>query len=163
MSFGRLFARILLSLVFVAGALGSAMPAAADQVTITQAQEIVQIAEREVGHRWAFKATGPQRFDCSGLVTYVFRQAGLLDRIGGKRRTARGFHAWFKKHGQANMKAPKVGDLVVWGRNRHVGIYVGNGKAVSALYNPYGVTEHKLTFITNMHVTAYLHVKLQRS
>lgn len=163
MSFGRIFARILLVLVFAAGLLGSALPvAASDTVTATQAQQVVQIAQNEVGHRWAFKATGPTKFDCSGLVTYVFRQADLLQTIGGKRRTVRGFHAWFKHHGQANMKAPKVGDLVVWGRNRHVGIYVGNGRAVSALYNPYGVTDHKLTFITNMRVTAYLHVSLKR-
>jgi cell wall-associated NlpC family hydrolase len=159
---GRIFARILLAAVFVAGLLGSALPVAASDTSITQAQKIVQIAENEVGHKWAFKATGPTRFDCSGLVTYVFREAGLLDLVGGKRRTVRGFHAWFKRHGRANMKAPKVGDLVVWGRNRHVGIYVGNGRAVSALYNPYGVTDHKLSFITNMRVTAYLHVKLQR-
>jgi peptidoglycan DL-endopeptidase CwlO len=162
-AFGRIGARILLASVFLASLLGSAaLPAAASGSTATQAQKIVRIAESEVGHRWAFKATGPKRFDCSGLVTYVFRQAGLLARVGGKRRTVRGFHAWFKRHGRANMKAPRVGDLIVWGRNRHIGIYVGNGKAVSALYNPYGVTEHTLSFITNMRITAYLHVKLTR-
>lgn len=163
MAFGRTGARILLALVFLVGLLGSAaLPVAASGSTATQAQKIVRIAEAQIGSRWSFKATGPNKFDCSGLVTYVFRQAGLLDRVGGKRRTVRGFHRWFKRHGRANMKPPRVGDLIVWGRNRHIGIYVGNGKAVSALYNPYGVTEHSLSFITNMRITAYLHVKLTR-
>jgi len=159
----RICARIALALIFLLSLLGSAaLPVAASGGTATQAQKVVRIAEAQVGSRWAFKATGPSQFDCSGLVTYVFRQAGLLDRVGGKRRTVRGFHRWFKRHGRANLRKPRVGDLIVWGRNRHIGIYVGNGKAVSALYNPYGVTEHKLSFITNMRITAYLHVKLTR-
>jgi cell wall-associated NlpC family hydrolase len=167
-AYARTCARILLALVFLVGMLGAAMPVAADEPTLTEAQQIVQIAEAQVGASWQFEAVGPDTFDCSGLVTYVYREAGLLDRIGGKRRTVAGFHRWFKNHGQADLHAPQVGDLIVWGRNHHIGIYVGlnaNGAkmAVSALVNPYGVMEHKLSFIHSLRITAYLHVDLQRS
>ncbi len=164
MAFGRITARVLLALVFGAGMLGTALPVAADNSTPppTEADLIVQIAEAQVGSPWVFAATGPNAFDCSGFVTYIYKQAGLLDRIGGQRRTVAGFHKWFRKHGQADHRAPQVGDLIVWGRDVHIGIYVGNNEAVSALINPYGVTLHKLSYIRSLRLTAYLHVDLQR-
>ena len=54
------------------------------------------------------------------------------------------------------------GDLIVWGRNKHIGIYLGDGMAISALINPYGVKVHRVTGYIGMRVKAYLHVKLER-
>ncbi len=49
---------------------------------------------------------------------------------------------------------PRVGDLVIWGGGTHVGIYIGNGKAISTLTN--GVRIHGV-FAVTARFTAYLH------
>ena len=154
---GRL---ILISALILGALAGTAAPAAAGNRT--EAQRIISIARAQVGDRYSFAASGPNRFDCSGFVTYVFRQAGLLNRIGSKRRTVASYYDWFARRGQASKTNRKPGDLIVWGRDHHIGIYIGDGMAVSALINPYGVKVHPVTGYLGMKVKAYLHVKLDR-
>ena len=153
--------RLLLIAALVLGAIaGTAAPAAAGNKTETQ--RIIAIAKAQVGARYSFAASGPNRFDCSGFVTYVYRQAGLLERIGGSRRSVAGFYDWFARRDRADKVNRQPGDLIVWGRNKHIGIYIGGGMAVSALINPYGVKVHPVTGYLGMKVKAYLHVKLDR-
>jgi cell wall-associated NlpC family hydrolase len=71
---------------------------------------------------------------------------------------------WFTAGQQANMEPPQPGDLVVYGPGfAHIGIYIGDGKAVSTLSN--GVREHSATTLRTsaggqlMPVRAYLHLK----
>lgn len=153
----RLFVIAALTLGAIAG---TAAPAAAGNRT--EADRIISIAKAQVGDRYSFAASGPNKFDCSGFVTYVFRQADLFDRIGGKRRTVAGFYDYFARRDRADKVNRKPGDLIVWGRNKHMGIYIGDGMAVSALINPYGVKVHPVTGYLGMKVKAYLHVKLDR-
>jgi len=138
-------------------------PAAAAAAPTTEADRIVSIATHELGARYVFAAAGPTHFDCSGFVFYVYKQAGLLDRIGGGRMTVAGYHNWFASRGNASRSVADAqpGDVLVWGSNHHTGIYVGNGYAISALVNPWGVTRHKLDWI-HLKVTAVLHVTLTR-
>ena len=44
-----------------------------------------------------------------------------------------GYFKWFKERGLVSKTNPRVGDLVVWGNNQHVGLYIGNGQAISTL------------------------------
>jgi len=130
----------------------------------TEAQRIVRIAASHIGARFRIGTTGPRTFDCSGLVYRVYKQAGLINKIGGKRRLAAGYYHWFKQHHQVSRSNPKVGDIVIWtekGRIAHSGIYVGSGHVISALINPWGV---KRTHITTLHARffAFLHVHLQQ-
>jgi len=129
----------------------------------TELERVLAIAEQEVGSRYAFASAGPNTFDCSGFVTYVFREAGLLDRIGNKRRTVAGYRKWFANRGQVSkgIASARPGDLLVWGRNKHIGIYIGNGYAISALVNPYGVKIHKYNKIS-LKLRAVLRVQLER-
>jgi cell wall-associated NlpC family hydrolase len=129
---------------------------------LTEAERVVDIATAQSGDRYAFAAVGPSQFDCSGLVFYSFKEAGLRERIGDKRRTVAGYYRYFNSRGKADKVNPRVGDLVVWGRNKHMGIYIGNGMAVSALVNPYGVKVHPVKGYLNMRFKAYLHVNLER-
>lgn len=153
--------RLLLIATLTLGAVaGTAAPAAAGNKT--DAERIISIAKAQVGARYSFAASGPNKFDCSGFVTYVFRQANLLERIGGTRRTVAGFYEYFARRDRADKVNRKPGDLIVWGRNKHIGIYIGDGKAVSALINPYGVRVHPVTGYLGMKVKAYLHVNLDR-
>jgi NlpC/P60 family protein/SH3 domain-containing protein len=129
-------------------------PAAAATPT-TEAQQIIQIAKAQVGDPWRYGATGPSAFDCSGLVIYAFKAAGDGAAIGnGNYRSARALYDWFRRRGLANRTNPKPGDLVVWGSGSHIGIYIGNGLAVSTLRS--GVRVHGV-FAVSASFTAYLH------
>lgn len=151
---------LLLSSLALATVLGASAPAAA--ASLSEADRVIAVAREQVGDRFLFSATGPDQFDCSGLMYYAFREAGLLDRIGNKRRTVAGYYKWFNSRGLVSKTNPRHGDLVVWGRNKHIGIYVGDGKAISALVNPYGVKIHAVKGYLNIKFKAYLRVNLTR-
>ena len=135
--------------------LAPSTPAAAAAPTTTEAAQIIQIARTRLGDHWRYGASGPTAFDCSGLVLYAFRKAGDGAVLkNGRLRSARALYHWFKAHGLASRSNPKVGDLVVWGGGSHIGIYIGNGKAISTLTN--GVRIHGVHAV-RARFTAYLH------
>jgi len=126
---------------------------------LSQRQRIVNIAESYVGHaQYRFGAEGTHYMDCSGLVWRVYKQAGLEAKIGGVRRGARGYYHWFKNRGLASRTNPQLGDLVIWHKGKHIGVYVGNGYAVSALNEKMDVRKHRVNWLSGF--TAYLHVQL---
>ena len=148
----------LVALLTLASLFTFAAPVAAAE---TEAERVVRIASAQAGDHYSFAATGPDHFDCSGLVWFSFKEAGLRDRIGDNRRTAAGYYRYFNNLGKADRLNPRPGDLVVWGKNQHIGVYIGDGMAVSALNERLGVRIHKVSWI-NMRVKAYLHVDLER-
>jgi len=91
--------------------------------TATGKEGVVQIARAQVGKTYRSGATGPDAFDCSGLVFYVFNQAG----ISVPRLTSDGYFAAAAHISRSELQP---GDLVV-GRG-HIGIYVGGGQMVHA-------------------------------
>jgi cell wall-associated NlpC family hydrolase len=116
----------------VVAALALAVPAqslAAGAVTTTPAQRAtaVQVALSRVGFRYAVGATGPRRFDCSGLVLFAYRRA--QHPLAG--RTSYDF---FAQGAPVIRRGLRPGDLVwTWDRTRgHVGIYIGGGRYVHA-------------------------------
>jgi cell wall-associated NlpC family hydrolase len=132
----------------------------ASNASRSQGGRIVRLAASHIGARFQMGATGMRYFDCSGLIYRVYQQAGLLSKVGGN-RSAAGYYSWFKQRGLANRHSPKPGDLVIWthkGQISHSGIYVGGGRVISALINPWGV---KRTHVNGIHARflAYLHVR----
>ena len=122
------------------------------------AQRVIAIAESKVGAPYVWGTQGPSTFDCSGLVIWAFRKAGYAGRVGdGRYRSAAAMYRWFRDHGLASRTNPQLGDVVVWGGGTHVGIYVGNGKAVSALTQ--GVRVHGVRAVVAP-FTAYLHTRM---
>ncbi len=152
-----------LSLTVLAATFGLALaigtPAAPAQAASSEAASIVYDLRNQIGKPWSYGATGMQRYDCSGLVFRMYEMNGLLDRIGGSRRTVRGYFNWFRERGLVSRSNPRVGDLVVWGDNKHIGVYVGDGQAISTLTS--GVKRHGV-FNLNDRFKAYLHVRLDR-
>jgi cell wall-associated NlpC family hydrolase len=122
-------------------------------------EAVIAAAKDYLGHRYQMGAEGPKYFDCSGLVYRVFADTGELPRISGMRLLARGYLRWFTSRGLFTKSEDKAqpGDLVVWNDGEHIGIYLGDGKALSALINPYGVSVHSLTGI-HQKVTQFLTV-----
>ncbi len=78
-----------------------AVPTRAESVTAASAaSRVIAVARAQLGDPWRYGATGPYAFDCSGLVTYAFRQAGQLTRIGGGGyRSASSLYAYFSRRG----------------------------------------------------------------
>ena len=125
------------------------------RTTITRAAQVIAIAKSKLGARWVYGAAGPGAFDCSGLVIYSFSKAGVASIIGsGRARSARALYAWFRARGLASTTDGQPGDLVIWGGGTHVGIYLGNGMAISTLLN--GVRVHSIR-ATTARFTAFLH------
>jgi cell wall-associated NlpC family hydrolase len=137
----------------------SSSATAAATATRSASGTVVAQARRHLGAGYQSGATGPYRFDCSGLVYRVFVDSHLLYKIGS-RRSAASLYSWFRARGQASRSSPRVGDLVVYGYSgyaSHVGIYVGSGRVISALTN--GVHYHG-TFAVRKPFIAYLHTHL---
>ena len=125
----------------------------------SQAALIIKLARQALGHPFRMGAVGPKYFDCSGLVWSVYRRAGLGARVGGVRGTATHYYVWAQKHGRLIHNNPQIGDVVIWGmhgRIHHSGIYVGNGRAISALNPHFGVRDWPMSWI-HMRIWGYVH------
>ncbi len=153
----RVIARLAVSVAIISSLMVTAvLPVRADH---TEVHRVAGVAKSQLGDPWVWGATGPDSFDCSGFVYYVFKKAGVLDRIGGSRRTARGYWDWFADRGRASRSDGRRGDLVIWGDGKHMGIYLGRDRAISALTS--GVRIHGLHDLTSS-FTTFLHVRLER-
>lgn len=91
---------------------------------------VVQMARQYVGVPYVWGGEAPNGFDCSGLVQYVFKQAGRnMPRVSYQQATV-------GKRVGINQLRP--GDLVAWDnstRNNgadHIAIYIGNGQIIEA-------------------------------
>lgn len=87
---------------------------------------IVKLVKKEIGKPYVYGASGPSAFDCSGLTSYVYKNAvnKTLPRTTYGQIT-------LGKTVSVSTKKLKKGDLLFWG-NYHVGIYIGGGKFVHA-------------------------------
>lgn len=155
------FGRAALSFALITGLLLASIQSVAAAEPQTEAEKVIATAMAQLGDPWKHYATGPDAFDCSGLVFYSFKMNGLKDRIGGY-RSARGYYKWFRNRGKADMQAPRLGDLIVWGKFQHVGIYIGDDMAISTLTTKSGVSVHPVKGYLGIKVRAYLHVDITR-
>jgi hypothetical protein len=119
---------------------------AAEPDGTSAAAEVIAEARSHLGARYRWAAEGPRYFDCTGLVLRAFSDAGLVARVGGwKARSASAMYQFFRRNGLTS-KTGRPGDVVIWGRGTHAGIYLGNGLAISALRE--GVRIHRVSATT---------------
>lgn len=85
---------------------------------------VVQIAMQYLGDPYVWGAAGPDTFDCSGLVTYVFAQVGIFLPHYAASQWDYGVYV------PRDQLEP--GDLVFFENLGHVGIYVGNDAYIQA-------------------------------
>ncbi|MFS4095472.1 NlpC/P60 family protein [Streptomyces sp. AF1A] len=83
-------------------------------------------AQNQLGKPYVYGATGPSSFDCSGLTSYAYAQAGVsIPRTSEAQATI-----GTRIYSQSDLK---VGDLVFfYGDLHHVGLYAGNGQVLHA-------------------------------
>jgi cell wall-associated NlpC family hydrolase len=122
----------------------------------SDAEKVVDAALAYKGAPYVWGAVGPKSFDCSGLVYRVFKDTGQLPLIGGRRLTAAGYYKWFASRGLTSTTRGARGDLVVFGRGAHIGIYLGDGKVLSAVIPT--VKIHGINALITNKFTAFLHV-----
>ncbi len=131
----RAFAILLIALtVIFAGFTGPASAATAN----TRSHAVIHWAAKEQGKPYRYGANGPRSFDCSGLVQYVYKQAGKkIGRTSG---------AQLKGKHIAKSKKQK-GDILIFirgGRAYHSAIYGGQGKMWEAQRSGTRVGKHKI-------------------
>lgn len=90
--------------------------------------KLKNLIPKELGKPYRWGGAGPNSYDCSGLVYYLFKQLDInLPRTSRTQASAGTYVA---------KKDLQFGDLVFFARNgktiNHVGIYVGNGNFVHA-------------------------------
>ncbi|MFD9424555.1 MULTISPECIES: C40 family peptidase [unclassified Streptomyces] len=107
-------------------AVGSTMLApglVTDAEAATHSTKALKIAASKKGSPYKYGASGPRRFDCSGLTLYSFKKAG--------KKLPRTAQQQYNKTRHISSSKRKKGDLVFFHSGRsvyHVGIYAGKGK-----------------------------------
>jgi cell wall-associated NlpC family hydrolase len=119
---------------------------------------VVRIAMAQRGKRYASGSSGPRAFDCSGLVRYSYRIAGVSRRIGGG-HSARGMYTWARMHGLTSRSNPQIGDIAIYGNGTHAAIYIGHGRVVSALNRRVGIRVTSLHALTAP-FTTFIHTHI---
>lgn len=102
-----------------------ALPDFAPPVQQTAGDIALDAAKTKVGAMYSWGAAGPYNFDCSGLVQWAYKQAGIkLPRTSFE---------------QSHVGAPvafqnlKPGDIVITNGGGHVGMYAGDGLLLNAV------------------------------
>ncbi|MFJ7984895.1 C40 family peptidase [Streptomyces sp. NPDC096351] len=107
------------------------------------AAAIVAFARAQVGDSYVTGGTGPNSWDCSGLVQAAYRQAGIdLPRISYEQSSM---------GTSVSLSNLQPGDILYWGSRSgsyHVAIYVGGGNYVGAQNSSTGVVERSLDWDT---------------
>ena len=102
-------------------------------MTAISGNSIVTEIEKFIGDPYVYGAAGPSSFDCSGLVQFALTKLG----VSNVPRTSEEQYAWATK---INASQLEPGDLVFAqfaadtgsASPGHVGVYVGNGRVLSA-------------------------------
>ncbi|MFD9607799.1 C40 family peptidase [Streptomyces sp. NPDC059083] len=107
------------------------------------AAAIVAFARAQIGDAYVSGGTGPNSWDCSGLVQAAYKAAGIdLPRISYEQSSM---------GTSVSLSDLQPGDVLYWGSRSgsyHVAIYVGGGKYVGAQNPSTGVVEHTMDWDT---------------
>ncbi|MDT0267587.1 C40 family peptidase [Streptomyces sp. DSM 44915] len=106
------------------------------------AAAVIDFARAQLGDAYVMGGTGPDSWDCSGLVQAAFQTVGVsLPRVSGDQATA---------GTPVSLDALQPGDILWWGGSAssayHVAIYAGNGTFVGAQNPSTGVVERDLSY-----------------
>ncbi|MBF6212981.1 C40 family peptidase [Nocardia puris] len=101
---------------------GTPPPFVAPQKTLGEVA--LDAARTKLGAPYVYGAAGPNAFDCSGLVQWAYRQAGMeLPRTSGAQLSA---------GSPVSLDSLQPGDLVSFYGGGHSGLYAGDGNVIHA-------------------------------
>lgn len=105
------------------------------------AAAVIAFVKAQVGDAYVSGGTGPNSWDCSGLVQAAFKEVGVnLPRVSQDQSTA---------GTQVSLSNLQPGDILYWGgagSAYHVAVYVGDGMFVGAQNPSTGVVERPLSY-----------------
>ncbi|MBF8193914.1 C40 family peptidase [Nonomuraea sp. K274] len=88
-----------------------------------KASTAVAVAKNQIGDPYRYGAEGPGSFDCSGLVQFAWKKAGVkLPRVASSQ--------FARARNKVSWRSLKPGDLMFFNGLGHVGMYVGKGKMI---------------------------------
>lgn len=120
---------------------GSASVASSSSSATGSAASVISFVKAQVGDAYVSGGTGPNSWDCSGLVQAAFRSVGVdLPRVSQAQSTA---------GTQVSLSNLQPGDILYWGgagSAYHVGVYVGGGQFVGAQNPSTGVVLRSLDY-----------------
>ena len=114
----------------------TAKPQASTQSNSSTAQTVVSAAQSQIGKPYVWGATGPNAYDCSGLVQYAYSQAGKNVGRTTYQQAGAGQHI--------SVSQAQPGDILMWG-DYHDAIYVGNNQYVHAPQPGQNVTQASIS------------------
>lgn len=90
---------------------------------MSRADQIIAYGLQEIGKPYHYGDEGPNAFDCSGLMQWIFGKAGIkLPRTAAQQQQV-----------ASPVSNPQPGDLVFYGAPAtHVALYLGNGRMLAA-------------------------------
>lgn len=93
-----------------------------------QIASAIEIAKKQIGKPYVWGAETPAEggFDCSGLIDYAFKQAGI--RIPGRLTT----HSALRLGQSVRGQPMKPGDWLITNGGKHMVMYIGNGQVIAA-------------------------------
>lgn len=114
----------------------TAKPQASTQSNSSTAQTVVSAAQSQISKPYVWGATGPNAYDCSGLVQYAYSQAGKNVGRTTYQQAGAGQHI--------SVSQAQAGDILMWG-DYHDAIYVGNNQYVHAPQPGQNVTQASIS------------------
>ena len=108
----------------------------------TSVDKLIHLAKSKLGDSYVYAAAGPDHFDCSGFVYYVFKENGIMLPRTSLQQS--------KDGEKLTRELLQKGDILSFdtherGHVNHSGIYLGNGKFIHASSGKaYGVTISEL-------------------
>lgn len=117
--------KMFITIFVVVALLLTVSPTAANAASNKQTHRAVSVVKQQKGDPYRYGATGPNAFDCSGLVYYSYRRAGI--------RVARTSDQQASQTRRIQRRHMRPGDLMFFynsGGVYHVAVYVGwhNGR-----------------------------------
>lgn len=118
------------------------LPPEAQDAGSGKGQEVVDFARTLLGSPYVYGASGPNSFDCSGFVYYVFRHFDVTLNRGATGQLDNGT--------AVERSQLRPGDLVFFFDGKvttpvsHVGIYIGEDSFIHASTNGYEVVIHSM-------------------
>ena len=89
----------------------------------SEGEKIVEIAKSKLGCPYVWGATGPDSFDCSGLVYWVYQQVGITVP-----RSTSQYSPYIGGSKEVSWDKAQPGDILL--TNGHAGLYIGNNQYI---------------------------------
>ena len=100
----------------------------AEAATYNYHTTAIAVAEANLGVPYRWGGIMPSGFDCSGLVNYSYKRAGItLNRTAAQMFYGNGYRVWSLQPGDLMFFAPTKTSAPT-----HVAMYIGNGRMIMA-------------------------------